>query len=589
MENRSALSRFAKLLIPALILNFLLFVPQFLVYREMHKHLPDAVFDEYVTYPVLSFFLIRDHFDIFRFNCDFLVLLLITSFMVHRSRSVRWTSIGATVIYLFLMLYSVYYEVLMRLYHGHPYFKNDIALLKGVLPTFLKEIGWGEMYHYGLFFLLIIVVGALIYLVWKYLLIALLNLRNSRKITIMTGVTIPFFIGGIVSENLYKSEGYKQSWKTIQWISPKIWKSTKLPHTSEKSSLENLSIYESYKHLKLTNRPNIFCIFMESYGAVAFHSIHGERHKAFLTTVDSELKSKGWSSASTYSKAPIVGGRSWLSFTSALSGIHIESQIQFNHLLEYYSDYPHLVRWLKHQGYQTFRMKTMSNVKQSTPRLYRLSEEYFDFDYWMKHEDITYKGYKYDEYYGGIPDQYAMYQFYEDHSERLEQPYFLFFITMSTHIPWHPPAPILEDWKELNKLKDKPDDFDLQYAQPKIDRYHATIEYSWSVMQKFVLDNLQQDSTCIFIVIGDHQPPKLDYLLEGKKDPFTVPVHILSQDTAIINAFQSLGFDSGLLPDETIDVTLKHEAFYSMMVNRLLNVHGQVSQDSLPPVLMDGL
>ena len=49
----------------------------------------------------------------------------------------------------------------------------------------------------------------------------------------------------------------------------------------------------------------------------------------------------------------------------------------------------------------------------------------------------------------------------------------------------------------------------------------------------------------LVVLVGDHQPPAL---VAGKKQPWTVPIHILSQNPARLAPFLERGYDPGLRP-----------------------------------------
>ena len=570
-----------------LTLNFLLFLPQFHAYRDMWKHIPKQGYSEFDSAPILSSMLIRSNFDIFRFQCDFLLVLMVTLLIAH---TIKWPKILPgilTLVFVALFGYATYYEFSVRLYGGHPYFQNDLALALGVLPTFISEVGFGENRHILIVLSIFLMGTALIYLINRFVIRAYQSISSETKHRVLAFSLTPILIFGLIGHFCFPQSGYKNAWKTTQWMTPKILKSMDLPADAEPHTIQQLGQYQEYDRYKLEDRPNVYIYFMESYGAVPYFSPLAHKHHEFIAAMDSTLTGHGWYTASAYSKSPIIGGRSWLGFTTALSGIHLESQLQYNYLLEHYADYPHLTWWFNQNGYTTYRLKTMSDVKKSTARLYRLSDSFFGFDHWIKHADFNYHGFKYDEYFGGIPDQYAMDHFHRVYLDRSKTPYFTFFISMTSHIPWHPPPPIYEDYRVLNKSADQPLDYELRSKQPDIHRYHETIEYSLGVVGNYLTQRLVDDPNCIFVIIGDHQPPTLDYLLKDHISSFAVPIHVISRDSTFQQSLLEYEFADGMLPDPE-HTHLNHSAFYSLMVNRLVNTYG-VDPSRLPEVLDSGL
>ena len=83
-----------------------------------------------------------------------------------------------------------------------------------------------------------------------------------------------------------------------------------------------------------------------------------EPFQATLKQLEDSLRADGWNSRSAYSLAPIR----WairLSFTSALLGVKIRNQVDYNRLYHLTFRYPHLIRYLNDLGYTTHRINTM--------------------------------------------------------------------------------------------------------------------------------------------------------------------------------------------------------------------------------------
>ncbi|MBK7474650.1 MAG: hypothetical protein IPI11_00995 [Haliscomenobacter sp.] len=57
----------------------------------------------------------------------------------------------------------------------------------------------------------------------------------------------------------------------------------------------------------------------------------------------------------------MMGGRSWLSFTSGLTGVSIDNQRSYNALLESRFRFPHMVQFFNTQGYHTTWLSTMKS------------------------------------------------------------------------------------------------------------------------------------------------------------------------------------------------------------------------------------
>ena len=90
----------------------------------------------------------------------------------------------------------------------------------------------------------------------------------------------------------------------------------------------------------------------------------------------------------------------------------------------------------------------------------------------------------------------------------------------------------------------------------------------------FVLKTGDEDS--VFILIGDHQPQRVS----RRSDGFDTPIHIISKDAALVDAFLDYGFARGLAVQNPTP-TMRHEGFYSMFMRVLLTQYGQGVK--LPP------
>jgi hypothetical protein len=74
-----------------------------------------------------------------------------------------------------------------------------------------------------------------------------------------------------------------------------------------------------YSQYPLSKTPDVFFIFIESYGSVLYQRPHfTPPYLHMAETLEESLDNEGWSAVSTLSEAPTWGGGSWMSYTSAL-------------------------------------------------------------------------------------------------------------------------------------------------------------------------------------------------------------------------------------------------------------------------------
>ena len=55
----------------------------------------------------------------------------------------------------------------------------------------------------------------------------------------------------------------------------------------------------------------------------------------------------------------------------------------------------------------------------------------------------------------------------------------------------------------------------------------------------------QRDGDALVVILGDHQPPGF---ISGEKQPWTVPIHVLSRDPDLLNPFIAKGYVDGPMP-----------------------------------------
>jgi hypothetical protein len=112
--------------------------------------------------------------------------------------------------------------------------------------------------------------------------------------------------------------------------------------------------------------------------------------------------------------------------------------------------------------------------------------------------------------------------------------------------------------------------------------YLNAIEYELGFLTDFILKT--GDDKSVYVLIGDHQPQRVS----RHNDGFDTPIHIISKDPALANAFLDYGFVTGLIVRDS-QPTVRHEGFYSMFVRVLLAQYGKGVKRALPGYLPSGI
>jgi hypothetical protein len=517
-----------------------------------------------------------------------LLLLFVPLFFMKKESSYRRIYIGfVATCYLLFVYYHVYYEAYKNLYSVHPIFANDWMLLVEILPTFFREITVKGT-TYFLIFLTFLSLSLMLFWAFKYLLkllvklLPFLSFKISFSLVLLATIYLSYWANTnsaapnsllINKENEKISLSKRAGFGQIQWIYPKMIKSITLNQKEPLKHLKKRFIYDLYKDKKLVQKPNIYLLFIESYGGVATMTDYcNEPYHNLTQKLDNQLNRAGWTVASNYSKSSVIGGRSWLAMTTALIGGQIDDQIQYSNLIKKHTSFPHMVSFFNQQGYETFRVSSMKVNKIDSLNMLEIPNRFWQFDKRYLFPDIDYKGYVYD-HFGGIPDQYTLGYVQEKWLSKTKSPFFLSLITMNSHGSWsNLSPPLVENWKELNAIKDPFKGEKQQYSM-HIQDYWKAIDYQLRMVIDFIIKN--GDDNSVFVVLGDHNPAGLEWKLTNKLNKWATPIHIIAKDAAFTQSFYPHGFTEGLEVDTSQFTMMRHMGLYSLLTRQLLENYGE--------------
>ena len=157
-----------------------------------------------------------------------------------------------------------------------------------------------------------------------------------------------------------------------------------------------------------------------------------------------------------------------------------------------------------------------------------------------------------------MPDQFV-WSFFE-HTVRTTRiadaashtsPVFAELSLISSHAPWTPILPVLEDWNSIGDgsvfgpwehAGERPED--LWRDRTRIQEAYAhSVDYALNAMIGYA-ERYVDDRTLV-IVLGDHQPAPL---ITDEHASRAVPVHVISGDPDLVEPFVAWGFARGALP-----------------------------------------
>lgn len=394
----------------------------------------------------------------------------------------------------------------------------------------------------------------------------------------------------------------------VLWMSPALYDNARESYRTYRTVKKGIfeSPYKGYASIRLSRRPNVTFIFIESYGRViADSSDLSPSWRRHLQDMQARLGADGWSMASAFSTAPVSGGRSWLAVGSIFMGTRIEHESVFRQMVSNTQHLPTVVSFFADHGYDTIALEPSDRVRSGVEEV-----NYYHVSRPIRFDDVHYTGPKIG--WGLVPDQYSLGFAEANVLARSARPRFFSFHMVTSHVPWKAAPPIVDDWRSLNQAEGRPiknahdevrsfsrrlDDLKWRlrtYGREEMQRwktysnlgdtyrarYLETVEYDLSVIERHLL---QEHSDELVIVMGDHQPPAVTP--EG--DNYDVPVHVFARDPALLAEFLDHGFASGLVIDSRAKPVIEHSGFYSLLVRDLLRV--QPSRTNLPPYLPRGV
>lgn len=525
--------------------------------------------------------------DFVSFDLGALLALIILSRETRMQRTGRRLATGLYVLLLLYTLYDAAIQIALKrpglVYDDVQHIVGTIHLIGNAASSFHLVLGGVSI---------ALLIGFCGFVVRAFRAIdSALKIRLPRRIlTVALYVSLPVVLYGFAFDLGNNTPLYDESViMTGEKMVHNLVASAELrERVQEFNRLPADSTYAQYETIRLSRRPHLYLLFIESYGEVLRH--HEETaapYRAMMQELGNRLSGDGWRSASTTSIAPVNGGTSWLSVGSVLMGMPIKHQSLFNAIEPDLHRYPHFIHTLKSNGYRTAVLQPPTR-----PRLGIGVSNPYGFDDTFYFADMEYTGPRYG--WGIVPDQYSLHFAHERVIAQAEQPVALLFEMVASHTPWEQPPPLVDDWRILNDpapdaladmrsarmMQDEKTPVGAAGTPPvpplpnvsagknaPIHRLFRTIRYDWQVISEYMINEMPDSS--LVVVLGDHQPPTVPTKSNA------VPVHLFSQTSGHINTAISNGFQQGLLPKtEGMQPTastppFRHAGLYSLVMNLL--------------------
>jgi len=292
--------------------------------------------------------------------------------------------------------------------------------------------------------------------------------------------------------------------------------------------------------LALVRDVDVFLIFIESYGAIAFERPEmAPLLAAGRADLDAAIHGTSRDVVSAYVESPTFGGSSWLAHLSLMSGVEVRDPDTNARLMTEKRET--IVTNFKRAGHRTVAL--MPGLRQVWPE-----GGFYGFDEIYGATRLDYWGPEFGWF--AIPDQFSVAKFDAlEVSRPSRPPLFVFFPTISTHFPFIPTPPYQPDWRRMLTARpyDGPAIVRAYSQQPDWTHfgpgYVNAISYDYATLAGYL--RLRADRDVVMILLGDHEPAAA---VSGEGAPWDVPVHVIASRPQILDRLRARGFHSGLTP-----------------------------------------
>jgi hypothetical protein len=285
---------------------------------------------------------------------------------------------------------------------------------------------------------------------------------------------------------------------------------------------------------------DVFLIFVESYGAIAYEKPDiAPNLAAPRGELDTAIRATGRDVASAFVDSPTFGGSSWLAHVSLMSGVEVRDPETNARLLSERRD--SIVTAFKRRGFRAVAL--MPGLRQRWPE-----GAFYGFDDIYGAARLDYHGPEFGWF--AIPDQFTLARFDAIETARAARPHlFVFYPTISTHFPFQPTPPYQQDWTRMFDRHPFDADAIVEAYDKQPDWRHFSpgyvdaVAYTYRTLAGYLRKQAGRDA--VFVILGDHQPAAA---VSGEGASWSVPVHVVASRPAILDALLARGFHRGLVP-----------------------------------------
>lgn len=512
------------------------------------------------------------------FNPDFYRICIDLSIIIILYRFLQLDKgvVFASCYFGFIFIYNIYHYSFNRIYQVAPVIFNDFRLI-------INAIGiiWAESkikFISSILSIMILMYGLVAGFKW--------TLEFSSALPVNTSFLAILSVFGLyISASFWKYGFYNQEHDNafrILFMPLRVLSNLKSSFIL-RNKMKNLNFDMLEKQRKTTldlaEKPNVYCIFIESYGGLLLkeEKIKGS-YLELYNSFSSLLKKNNWFIKNNYSESVSPIGPSWLAYTSVLFGSKVSNNFEYEFLLnkEEIYKYDTLMKVFMKEGYKSYNLNP-TKPKAGVMVPYDQMKNFYGINQWILKDDIVFNGKDYG-FTESPPDQYVLNYALEEVINKNQDPFILFYLTKNSHSPFISPKVPVEDWRKLND--EKKELIGNQFLRrPDLNDYINSIKYQINFIGDFI--EKQGKDNDVFLLIGDHQPHDLG----NKGYGMETLVHMISKNEKFVEGFKEYGFQDDL---DNMNEPVKHEAIYSLFIREIMRTYGKTGV-KIPPYEPNGI
>lgn len=539
---------------------------------------------------------------LFRPSADLWIILWLAWWSRSRRRAGAWKTlliIWTTTLLVFRVDKMIFY-LLMR---QEPLLYDQVYMLRHA-AVLVSDL-WSVWMGLGILGVLVAVVALVLGTRWgvRKALAALPARPSARATRGFAAIMSGFVALGVLQHGVWGTPPPKRWQRFVHWETPllahNVWRSLRLYRAIGEGL--RASPYRAYAEIGLDRKPDVRLYLIESYGAVmATHPMLRPWWIERMGALQTELDAAGWTSASALLRAPVSGGRSWLAEASIVTGIRVRYEAEFHQVLDQIDSAPNLVSFFDAQGYHTASLSPADRARAGVQQV-----NYYDYDQRITFDELDYRGKRWG--WGIVPDEYSLGRADDELIAAGDEPLFLNAHLVTSHAPWLRVPGQLIGWRawleqssddvldvdagrdeakavmhSMRRFKRKDETrfmYEGEADDDKLTRFRVAINYEFDVLTGRIS---AIDRDAIVIIMGDHQPP----LVTPETDDFSVPVHVMARDPALLRGFLDNGFVPGLVLARDAQPVAAHQGLLSIVVHAMAVC---CSRADPPPVRPEGL